>query len=460
MDGESMAYPMIDIAFHLITAKVHAAGTAAELGFLFCNETRTLVPYRQAALVTLAAPPRRGVLAAHSGLADVEADAPYARWLADVANHLGAQLQALPAQARVMALGPALLPPALAESWSEWMPEHVWVLGLAGPDGRVGAALFLAREEPWPTELDATAPEYLLVQLAATYGHAWWALTQRRRSLGALCAAAWARRSVRWSLALLPLLLLAPVREYALVPAEVVSTRSQVIAAPRDGVIKRMVVAPNTPVAAGQVLAELDDSTLYNRLAVAQAALASARVDLLQASQRAIDSQQAKAELHLAEGRLREREVDADALQRELEQLAVKAPGPGVFVYSDPNDWAGRPVQTGERLGLLADPAALGLQAWAPVQEAVNLQPGAPMTLFLSVAPLAPMAARLEVASYQAVEAPNGVASYLLRGSIEQPSAQARIGLRGTARVSGDWTVLGYLMLRRPLAAVREWCGC
>ncbi|WP_028998773.1 efflux RND transporter periplasmic adaptor subunit [Azohydromonas australica] len=451
---------MIDPAFHGLTAKVHAAGTAAELGFLFCNETRALVSYRQAALVTLPAPPRRSALAAHSGLADVEADTPYGRWLGAVTEHLRAQLQELPAGARVLALTPSLLPPALAEPWAEWMPEHVWVLGLAGPDGRVRAALFLAREEPWPTELDAAAPEYLLLRLADTYGHAWWALTQRRRTLSAFFARAWSRRGVRWALALLPLLLLTPVREYALVPAEVVSNRSQVIAAPRDGVVKRMVVPPNTPVAAGQVLAELDDSTLYNRLAVAQAALASARVELLQAAQRAIDSQQAKAELHLAEGRLREREVDADALQRELEHLAIRAPGLGVFVYSDPNDWAGRPVQTGERLGLLADPGVLGVQAWAPVQEAVNLLPGASMTLFLSVAPLAPMAARLDMASYQAVEAPNGVASYLLRGTIEQPTAQARIGLRGTARVSGDWTVLGYLMLRRPLAAAREWCGC
>jgi hypothetical protein len=451
---------MIDPVFHALVAKVHAAGTAAELGFVFCNETRALVPYRQAALVALGAPPRRAALAAHSGLADVEADAPYARWLAAVAEHLRSQLQELPAGARVLALAPSLLPPGLAEPWGEWLPEAVWVLGLAGPDARVRAALFLAREEPWPAEFGGDAPEYLLLQLAAAYGHAWWALTQRRRSLGALCAQAWQRRGVRWALALLPLLLLMPVREYALVPAEVVSNRSEVIAAPRDGVIKRMVVPPNSPVVAGQVLAELDDSTLHNRLAVAQAALASARVELLQASQRAIDSQQAKAELHLAEGRLREREVDAAALQGELEQLAIKAPGPGVFVYTNPNDWAGRPVQTGERLGLLADPGVLGLQAWAPVQEAVNLHPGAPMTLFLSVAPLAPMAAQLDQAGYQAVEAPNGVASYLLRGTLQPPMAQARIGLRGTARVSGDWTVLGYLMLRRPLAAAREWCGC
>ena len=48
----------------------------------------------------------------------------------------------------------------------------------------------------------------------------------------------------------------------------------------------------------------------------------------------------------------------------------------------------------------------------------------------------------------------------LLRGALVGDAGEARIGLRGTARVSGDWTLLGYLMFRRPLAAAREWCGC
>ena len=61
---------------------------------------------------------------------------------------------------------------------------------------------------------------------------------------------------------------------------------------------------------------------------------------------------------------------------------------------------------------------------------------------------------------HQAVDAPDGVASYVLRGHLEGDPKRARIGLRGTARVSGDWTVLGYLLLRRPFAALREWCGC
>ena len=401
---------MSDLAFHALAAKVRSAARPADLAFIVCNETHVLSPYRQAALVGFFGA-RRTRLVGHSGLSDIEADSPYALWLAEVADHLRLQLEALPATAGALALAPSMLPPALALSWTDWLPDHVWVLPLPDPEGRARACLFLARETPWPTEFDSNAPEYLLLQAVATYGHAWWALTGRRRSMATLWQAWWARKALRWSLLLLPLLLLVPVREYALVQAEVVSLRSQVIASPRDGVIKRMTVPPNTPVEADQTIAELDDTTLFNRLAVAQAALSSARLELHQASQRAIESQSAKAELNLADGKLRERQVDVDALQREVAQLSIKAPAAGVFVYSDPDDWAGRPVQTGERVGLLSDPASLGVQAWAPVSEAVNLVRGAPMTLFLRVAPLDPVAARLDYAGYQAVESPNGTAS-------------------------------------------------
>jgi hypothetical protein len=44
-------------------------------------------------------------------------------------------------------------------------------------------------------------------------------------------------------------------------------------------------------------------------------------------------------------------------------KLSIRARSSGVFVYTDPDDWAGRPVQTGERIGLLADPTKLGVRA-------------------------------------------------------------------------------------------------
>lgn len=444
--------------FYALAARTEAATTAAELGFVACNETRLLVDYRQAALVSLSAA-RGPRLVSHSGLADPDPNTPYALWLVAVTRKIAARCAELPATARVLPLSPEMLGEELAGEWSEWLPAHVWVLPLVGPDKNVGALLFLARDEAWPTTLVSDGAEFALLQLASLYGYAWWSLVARPTRWQRWWRKASSGRRLQYALAALLLVLLIPMREYTLVPAEIISTRSQVIASPREGVIHRMKVLPNTPVKAGQVLAELDDTTLRNKLAVARAELATASVEMHQAAQQAIESQNAKADLGMAEGKWRERQVDVDSLQREVDKLAIRAPADGVFVYSDPDDWAGRPVQTGERIGLLADPHALGVRAWAPVGEATNLAPQAPMTVFLKVAPLSPLDARLDYAGYQPVEAPNGVASYMLRGTIDGTPPGARIGLQGTARVSGRWSVLGYLMLRRPLATVRAWSG-
>lgn len=444
--------------FYALAARAEGAATAAELGFVACNETRGLVDYRQAAL--LAMPPGRSPrLAAHSGLAEPDPNTPYALWLSAVARRIAPQCAELPAGARVLPLSPGMLGEELAAEWGEWLPAHVWVLPLTGPDRRVDALLVLARDQAWPTTLTPDSAEFALLQLANLYGYAWWSLVARPSHWRRWWEAATSGRRLRYALAALLVVLLIPVREYTLVPAEVISTRSQVIASPREGVIHRMTVLPNAPVKAGQVLAELDDTTLRNKLAVAQAELATASVEMHQAAQQAIENQNAKADLGMAEGKWRERQVDVVSLQREVDKLAIRAPADGVFVYSDPDDWSGRPVQTGERIGLLADPHALGVRAWAPVGEPTNLAEGAPMTVFLKVAPLDPLDAKLDYAGYQPVEAPNGVASYVLRGTIDGTPPGARIGLQGTARVSGSWSVFGYLMLRRPLAAGRAWCG-
>ncbi|QDE40880.1 HlyD family efflux transporter periplasmic adaptor subunit [Luteibacter pinisoli] len=444
--------------FYALASRVEAATTAAELGFTACNDTRLLVDYRQAALVALPAarPPR---LVAHSGLADVDPNTPYALWLSGVTKAILARCAELPAGARVLPLSPEMLDADLAAGWSEWFPAHVWVLPLSGPGQSIGALLFLGRDEPWPNQLTSDGEEFALLQMAGLYGYAWWSLVARPTRVQRWWRAATSGRRLRYILAGVLVVLLLPVREYTLVPAEIISLHSQVIASPREGVIRRMVVLPNAPVKAGQVLAEMDDTTLRNKLAVAQAELATASVEMHQAAQQAIESQNAKADLGMAEGKLHEREVDVASLTREVAKLEVRAPADGVFVYSDPDDWAGRPVQTGERIGLLADPHTLGVRAWAPVGEPTNLEGGAPMTVFLKTAPLSPVDARLEYAGYAPVEAPNGVASYVLRGTVDGSHEAARIGLQGTARVSGHWSVLGYLLLRRPLATVRAWAG-
>lgn len=68
------------------------------------------------------------------------------------------------------------------------------------------------------------------------------------------------------------------------------------------------------------------------------------------------------------------------------------------------------------------------------------------------------MTATIEQASYQATKSPDGVAAYRVRATLP-PQDKVRLGLRGSAKINGEWVVLGYFIFRRPLGAVRQWLG-
>lgn len=447
----------VSTAFYRLSARIGQVQGINELGFVICNDTLQLVNYRQAALMRITGV-KQARLFAHSGLSDTDPNTPYALWLAEVSAEIAPRCRELKQGARLLPLSPEMLSEPLRAAWQEWLPEHVWIFPLTGPQGELLSILLIGRDEPWPGTLTPDSAEFALLQLCGLYGYAWWALAARPSRLTRLWQRSGGKRLL-WALLLLLVIFCIPVREYTLVPAEIVSLESEVIAAPEQGVINRIVALPNSAVKKGDVLAQMDATTLQSRLAVALAELATADTTLHQTTQKAIEDQLAKSDLAMAEGRWREKQVEVASLRRELDKLTIRAPRDGVFVYSDPDEWAGRPVQTGERIGLLADPTKPGVRAWAPVSESTNLNSGAPMTVFLKVAPLSPLTATLDYAGYQTVEAPNGVASYILRGTLTGDQAEARIGLQGTARISGDWKALGYLLLRRPIATVRAWSG-
>jgi multidrug resistance efflux pump len=142
-----------------------------------------------------------------------------------------------------------------------------------------------------------------------------------------------------------------------------------------------------------------------------------------------------------------------------LKRVDVRAPRDGIIVFSDPNDWLGKPVAVGERVMTIADPDQTGLYLWVPVGDAVNLKPGAEVRVFLNTDPTRPLAAVIEEASYEAQVNESGILAFKAKARFVKPKVAPRIGLKGTAKIYGDQVTLGYYLMRRPLAAVRQTLG-
>jgi hypothetical protein len=140
-----------------------------------------------------------------------------------------------------------------------------------------------------------------------------------------------------------------------------------------------------------------------------------------------------------------------------LTRTQVLAPRDGVAFVSDPAEWIGRPVVTGERILRLAEPGDKEVEAWLPVRDAIALHPQSPVRLYLNSSPLSPVSAYVETVAYEATRRPDGSYAYRVRARVDP--TDHRVGLKGTVRLEGDRVPMIYWMLRRPLAAAREWLG-
>jgi hypothetical protein len=424
--------------------RAQASTTVAALGFVMANETQALADYRQALVFDVAADGKYRLMTA-SGLASVAENSPFVVWLTRFSR-------TFPTSAGCHRLEFSAAPAEFSEGWEEWLPDHLLVSPLHGPGAQLLGAVVYAREAPWTAQDIA-----VLERLHAGYGYCFAAISARKRP--GVAARLLQRRFAPWlALAALVALLL-PVRLSALASAEVIALNAVAVAAPLDGVVRAVHVSPNAAVKTGELLFSLDDTALSSRKAVAQKALLIARSEALTAEQRAFDDTKSKGQLAAAVGQVREKEAELAAVEAMLKRVEVRAERDGVAIFADPNDWLGRPVQTGERVMQIADPGDAGVLIWLPVADALNLEKDAPIRLFLHTRPLSPLTARLLQTSYQAVLSPDGISAYRLRGQFETGVIKPRIGLRGTARISGEWSVLGYYLLRRPIAAVREWTG-
>lgn len=433
-----------------LEARARAANNLAELGFSIANDTYSLLGFRQTLVFE---GDDDSSLLTVSGLARPTEDSPYLVWLRRTWSWLQPQLASKPGWFVPLAEGDAT-PAEVREGWSEWWPSGVFAILLRRRAGEpLGWVCFLLDQPPTDDQAQVVA------QLAQTWSYCWEMLVGKPRPSWKSHWHKLSTKQRRLAAAVFGLFLLLPIHQSALAPAEVIAMDSTAVAAPLDGVIKTIHVKPNQTVKPGQLLFSLDDTTLRNRLDVAHKSIAVADAELLATTQKAFDNAQSKGDLALLGGRAFEKRAELAAIQAQLARIDVVASHEGVAVFGEPDDWLGRPVSTGERIMLLANPEKPGVLIHLPVADAIALEIGAPVKLFLTIRPLSPLDAVVTETSYQAVLSPEGVASYRLRAAFTDATNHARIGIRGTAKVYGGWVCLGYYLLRRPLATLREWSG-
>lgn len=431
--------------------RISTACTLEEFHYSVVNELIYLVSYRQAALWRSAARTRSGRIEAISGVPILDREAPYVQWLSSVCQHLELGQTIHP-----VAITQEDVPSDLQEAWNAWFPRFALWLPVVLPGDETTpteapmGGLLLAREEEW-----TDGEQLMLAQLSITMAPVWWGVLARRTPWRRM----WEKSPRLGRVVLLFMLggvLFLPVRLSVLAPGEVMPHAPVMVRAPIDGVVDEFHVTPNQIVVAGQQLLSLDAKKLDNRLSVIQNELDVARAEHRQAVQTALRNPRDTARITILKGRMEQRAADLVYIQQQLERVKILASRDGVAVFTDANDWIGRPVAIGERIMMLADPKQVELEINLPVADAITLQPGATIELFPTANPDHTFQARLRYVSYRADLTPEGVLAYRLKADFSQQEPPPGLGVRGSAKIHGQEVSLFYYLFRRPLALVRR----
>ncbi|MEJ8856073.1 HlyD family efflux transporter periplasmic adaptor subunit [Variovorax robiniae] len=389
-------------------------------------------------------------VAAVSGLAKVNRDAPMLRWYENLTATLWRQGE-VARKPHIFSL-PSYADPA--DPCTEEAPlRHMLWVPLVDGEQAIRAGWLLARDTEWEE-----SHQKLAERLAQAYAHGASAIAGRAKPVRN-----WRqhyRKAAIGSAVAALLLAFVPVPLTTLAPVEVTPQDPFVVAAPVAGVVERILVAPGAQVKEGTPLVQLVDTTLRSEFDVATQKLEVARAKMLRFQQAAVDDQSAKRELAVAQSEESVASAELEFARAQFDKSIIKAKEAGVALYGDPRDWVGRPVAVGEAIMRVANPKEVEFQIKMPVADAVNLRDGAEAKVFLDAAPLSPIKATVVRAAYKAEADAAGVASFTVTARADDLKAPAeRLGLRGTARVYGEPVSLFYYLMRRPLTALRQWTG-
>lgn len=428
-----------------IEADIRACRSVEELGVLLVNELRKMVGAQTAYfLVVHGGKPR---ITKVSGITEFDHNAPTIRWLE---KELAAHPPALgwEVSSRVtLAVGRN----AQMEEGRLFPFHHGHWLPLRHQNSKPEVGILLVGDQVVSGALIAIGEH-----IADTAGHAAVVLVHRsqrprmrphyRAILYAFCLGAFAA-------------MFYPVPMTVLAPMEVVPQEPFVVAAPIDGVIEAIAVAPNSVVKAGDLVVRYVDTVPRNEWQVAEQALSVASAKLRQLQQSAFIDESAKRELAQSRAELKLKMAERDFARDTLDKSQIRAARDGIVVYADRKEWVGKPVVTGQRILEIADENKVQLRANLPVGEVLNLKPGASVRAFLNGDPLNPVAAAVTSMSHQARLVEGQGLVYIVNGQFEAGQVPPRPGMRGTAQLFSDKVPLGYYLFRRPMTWLRQKVG-
>lgn len=425
-----------------------------ELYFQIVNNTRTLVNYSQGILLTPDLKDKYKVVSI-SDISIIDSTSPYVQWLEDVIEDLNRNEQSKD-------IFIVDIKNDLKEENSkvihEYAPSNLVYIPLKNSkeNREVNYAFLLFKEEPW-NDNDILMLKHLSSSLA------YFLFAMRSCNwIQSLKKLSFKSRYFKIAVAFLIILMFLPVRLSVLAPLEVEAKNPYVVSSPLNGVIEEVKVFPNDKIEKNQLIVQFDDVDFTNNYLVAKRTLDVTNAELFTTKQSSFLDPKQKSQIASLENQVKLKEAELSYAKDQLDKTKIYSKEDGLAIINNPNDWKGRPVTTGERIFLIANPNSIELKIMLPVSDAIFLEENAIVKAFFDNDPINSWSAKVKYISYKPELTEQNILSYRITAEfedIEENGYIPSIGLRGTAKIYSKNVSLFFYLFRKPITSVRQWIG-
>lgn len=425
-----------------------------EFGFFVTNETHRLLPYHTAYLWEPKA--MGGVqLTAQSGTAEIDEHAPQNQWLIGVIgklmNEKDAKISHQIDQKHTSTEGAGLdLNMEKLSAEDEFAQHLLWCPFVSKSNELIGG-LVLFREHRF------TDDEIKMINwLIASYQYTWGTLIKQKKT--AFIKKMKERPYLIALYVLIAVVLLFPTRLTIFGTGTVSPKDPTLINAPMQGVIESFAVNPGEKVKQGQLLLSLDKSDLEADVEVSKRDYLLTQAKLRSVINEGFSSQQSRSEIPLLRAQLEIDKAKLDYTSSLLAKTQISSPTAGIVIFDSKEDWIGQPIQTGERILVIANPRRVELKITVPVSNSMKVEVG-DMGKFYLHGQLTPIEIKVRTLGYNAEIMPNKVLGYQLVADFDGLDDIPQLGAQGNVEIYGQRVPLIYYLLRRPIQASRRMLG-
>lgn len=422
----------------------------SELFYSIVNQTIEIINYDQAVLVGLDYSSKLKVEAI-SNVVSVDSTSPFVQYILDLSN----KLKNLYSNDEIKLVNQTELSKDIKEQIKEFSPSNIVWIPLKTIKNNIEVEFYLIL---FRNDFFEQKDIEILSYLATSYKY--FLFANRKDSLKTkLRNLKINNKYLKYSLIAIFLAMFLPIKMSVIAPCEIQAKDPFVVTSPIDGSIDEIKVNSNDKVSNDELLVKIKDVDLINTYEIAKKKLDTVQAELHSMKQAGFYDIDKKSQISRLESEVALKEAELNYSKSLLDKTNIYSQTQGIAVVDNPNEWKGKPVITGEKILLIANPNEVEIKIMLSVKDALFLKESAEVKIFLDNKIFETWDAKISEIFYKPQVTPENIVSYKIIADfndLKQNEEIPKIGLRGTAKIYSQNVTLFFYLFRKPITSLRQ----